>query len=55
MFNVKRFTALINNINTDLPNIKWLEDLKFNENIEDFYELAKNDLFSEEWLLQSPV
>ncbi|WP_024791404.1 bifunctional (p)ppGpp synthetase/guanosine-3',5'-bis(diphosphate) 3'-pyrophosphohydrolase [Lebetimonas sp. JS032] len=41
-------------LNTDLPNVKWLENLKFNENIEDFYELAKNDLFSEDIVVYSP-
>jgi len=37
-----------------IPNIKWLEDMKFDENIEDFYELAKNDLFSEDIVVYSP-
>ena len=41
-------------LNTALPNIKWLEDMKFEENIEDFYELAKNDLFSEDIVVYSP-
>ncbi|GAX87246.1 GTP pyrophosphokinase [Lebetimonas natsushimae] len=41
-------------LNTDLPNVKWLENLKFNENVEDFYELAKNDLFSEDIVVYSP-
>ncbi len=41
-------------LNSTLPNIKWLEDMKFDENIEDFYELAKNDLFSEDIVVYSP-
>ncbi len=41
-------------LNTALPNIKWLEDMKFEEDIEDFYELAKNDLFSEDIVVYSP-
>ena len=41
-------------LNTALPNVKWLEDMKFDENIEDFYELAKNDLFSEDIVVYSP-
>ena len=41
-------------LNTQMPNIKWLEDMKFDENIEDFYELAKNDLFSEDIVVYSP-
>jgi RelA/SpoT family (p)ppGpp synthetase len=41
-------------LNTALPNIKWLEDMKFDEDIEDFYELAKNDLFSEDIVVYSP-
>jgi len=41
-------------LNTALPNVKWLEDMKFDEDIEDFYELAKNDLFSEDIVVYSP-
>ena len=41
-------------LNTALPNVKWLEDMKFEEDIEDFYELAKNDLFSEDIVVYSP-
>jgi len=41
-------------LNTALPNLKWLEDMKFEEDIEDFYELAKNDLFSEDIVVYSP-
>ena len=41
-------------LNTAMPNTKWLEDMKFDENIEDFYELAKNDLFSEDIVVYSP-
>jgi len=41
-------------LNTALPNVKWLEDMKFDENVEDFYELAKNDLFSEDIVVYSP-
>jgi len=37
------------------PNTKWLDDLMFeSEKIEDFYELAKNDLFSEDIVVYSP-
>jgi (p)ppGpp synthase/HD superfamily hydrolase len=41
-------------LNTAMPNTKWLEDMKFDENVEDFYELAKNDLFSEDIVVYSP-
>ena len=41
-------------LNTALPNVKWLEDMKFDEDVEDFYELAKNDLFSEDIVVYSP-
>ena len=41
-------------LNTAAPNTAWLEDMKFDENIEDFYELAKNDLFSEDIVVYSP-
>ncbi|BCD67976.1 bifunctional (p)ppGpp synthetase/guanosine-3',5'-bis(diphosphate) 3'-pyrophosphohydrolase [Nitratiruptor sp. YY09-18] len=36
-------------------NLKWLENLEFqNENIEEFYELVKNDLYSEDITVFSP-
>ncbi len=36
-------------------NLKWLENLQYqNENIEEFYELVKNDLFSEDISVFSP-
>ncbi len=36
-------------------NLKWLENLEFqNENIEEFYELVKNDLYSEDISVFSP-
>ena len=42
-------------LNSAMPNIKWLENLNFDEkNITDFYELAKNDLFSEEITVYTP-
>ncbi|GAB6045285.1 bifunctional (p)ppGpp synthetase/guanosine-3',5'-bis(diphosphate) 3'-pyrophosphohydrolase [Caminibacter profundus] len=41
-------------LDTAMPNTKWLEDMKFDENVEDFYELAKNDLFSEDIVVYSP-
>ncbi len=42
-------------LNTALPDIKWLENLNFDEkNINDFYELAKNDLFSEDIVVYTP-
>ncbi len=41
-------------LNTAIPNTSWLEEMKFEENIEDFYELAKNDLFSEDIVVYSP-
>ena len=41
-------------LNADLPNVKWLEDFKFDGNVEDFYELAKNDLYSEDIVIYSP-
>jgi len=37
------------------PNTDWLNNLTFeNEKIEDFYELAKNDLFREDIIVYSP-
>jgi RelA/SpoT family (p)ppGpp synthetase len=37
------------------PNTEWLNNLTFeNEKIEDFYELAKNDLFREDIIVYSP-
>ena len=41
-------------LNTAMPNTKWIEDMKFDENIEDFYELAKNDLYSDDIVVYSP-
>ena len=42
-------------LNTAMPDIKWLEEMKFDENnINDFYELAKNDLFSEDIIVYTP-
>ena len=41
-------------LNTAAPNIKWLEDMQFDENVNDFYELAKNDLFSEDIVVYTP-
>jgi RelA/SpoT family (p)ppGpp synthetase len=41
-------------LNSAMPDTKWLEEMKFDENIEDFYELAKNDLFSEDIVVYSP-
>ena len=42
-------------LNTAMPDIKWLEEMKFDENnINDFYELAKNDLFSEDIVVYTP-
>ncbi len=41
-------------LNTSMPNLKWLEEMKYDENVEDFYELAKNDLFSEDIIVYSP-
>ena len=36
-------------------NLKWLESLNYhNESVEDFYELAKSDLFSEDIIVFSP-
>ena len=43
-------------LNSATPNIKWLENLNFDEkNITDFYELAKNDLFSEDIVVYTPT
>ncbi len=41
-------------LNTAMPNTKWLEDMKFDENINDFIDLAKNDLFTEDIVVYSP-
>jgi len=41
-------------LNTASPNLKWLTDMKYEEDVEDFYELAKNDLFSEDIVVYSP-
>ena len=41
-------------LNTATPNLKWLENMQFEENITDFYELAKNDLFSEDIVVYTP-
>ena len=42
-------------LNSAIPNIKWLENLNFDEkNVNDFYELAKNDLFSEDIVVYTP-
>ena len=42
-------------LNSASPNIKWLENLNFDEkNVNDFYELAKNDLFSEDIVVYTP-
>ncbi len=39
----------------DSINLKWLENLQYqNDNIEEFYELVKNDLFSEDISVFSP-
>lgn len=41
-------------LDTAMPNTKWLDNLMYDEKVEDFYELAKNDLFSEDILVFSP-
>ena len=42
-------------IGSDNINLKWLENLQYqNENIEEFYELVKNDLYSEDISVFSP-
>jgi len=41
-------------LDSAMPNTKWLDNLMFDEEVEDFYELAKNDLFSEDILVYSP-
>ncbi len=42
-------------LNTAIPNTKWIENLNFDEkDITDFYELAKNDLFSEDIVVYTP-
>jgi len=42
-------------LDTATPNTNWLNNLTFeNEKIEDFYELAKNDLFREDIIVYSP-
>ena len=41
--------------NAHAPNLKWLHSLEFeNENIEEFYSDAKQDLYSEEIVVYSP-
>jgi len=42
-------------LDSAMPNTKWLDNLMFDEKVEDFYELAKNDLFSEDILIYSPT
>ncbi|MEF3192055.1 MAG: RelA/SpoT family protein [Campylobacterales bacterium] len=38
-----------------VPNLEWLNNIEFkNDNIEEFYELAKNDLFLEDIIVYSP-
>jgi RelA/SpoT family (p)ppGpp synthetase len=42
-------------LGTDKINLKWLENLQYqNESIEEFYELVKDDLFSEDISVFSP-
>jgi len=41
-------------LNTAIPSLEWLKDMKYEEDVEDFYELAKNDLFSEDIVVYSP-
>ena len=41
-------------LNTAIPNLKWLENMPFDEKVTDFYELAKNDLFSEDIVVFTP-
>ncbi len=41
-------------LNTAIPNLTWLKNMKYEEDVEDFYELAKNDLFSEDIVVYSP-
>ena len=42
-------------LDSALPNTDWLNNLTFDsEKIEDFYELAKNDLFREDIIVYSP-
>jgi len=41
-------------LNTAMPNLKWLENMPFDEKVTDFYELAKNDLFSEDIVVFTP-
>lgn len=42
-------------LGTDKINLKWLDNLQYqNENIEEFYELATNDLYSEDITVFSP-
>lgn len=42
-------------LGVDTINLKWLENLQYqNNNIEEFYELVKNDLFSEDISVFSP-
>lgn len=38
-----------------MPNLEWLKNLQYkNDNIEEFYELAKNDLYNEDIVVFSP-
>jgi len=41
-------------LNSAIPDLKWLKNMQFDENINDFYELAKNDLFSEDIVVYTP-
>jgi len=41
-------------LDSAMPNTKWLDNLMYDEKVEDFYELAKNDLFSEDIVVYSP-
>ena len=42
-------------LNSAMPDVKWLENLNFDEkDVTDFYELAKNDLFSEDIVVYTP-
>ncbi len=38
------------------PNLEWLNNLQYqNDTIEEFYELAKNDLYKEDMVVFSPA
>jgi len=41
-------------LDSAMPNTKWLDNLMYDEKVEDFYELAKNDLFREDIIVYSP-